>query len=79
MVTNLVRHRDLTDRETDGAVHWNSMCSKLRRAFQSDGAQTFSDSRWLDVLLYLRAHSGAHTGGELIASELMDHVARPLR
>ena len=79
MVTNLVRHLDLTDRESDGAVHWKSMCPKRRRAFQSDSAQTFSDSRWLDVLLYLRANSGAHTGGELIASELMEHVARPLR
>ena len=79
LVTNLVRHRDLTDRETVGAVHWKSMCPKLWRAFQSDSAQTFSDSRWLDVLLYLRAHSGAHTGGELITPELMDHVASPLR
>ena len=63
MVTNLVRHRDLTDRETDGAVHWKSMFPKLRRAFPNDGAQTLSDSRWMDVLLYLRAHSRAHTGG----------------
>ena len=26
--------------KTDGAVHWNSMCPKLRRALQSEGAQT---------------------------------------
>ena len=26
MVTNLVRHLDLEDRETDGAGHWKSMC-----------------------------------------------------
>ena len=65
LVTHLVRHRDLADRETDGAVHWSSLCLKLRRAFQSEGAQTFSDSQWLDVLLYLRSIQG-HSGGELI-------------
>ena len=26
--------------EADGAVHWKSMCPKVRRAFQEDGAQT---------------------------------------
>ena len=91
MVTNLVRHLDLTDRESDGAVHWKSMCPKRRRAFPNDGAQSFSDSDWLDdiytgsnrtrfqycknsndVLLYLRAQSRAHTGGELIAPELKE-------
>ena len=45
LVLNLVRHRDLADRETDGAVLWNSMFPKLRR---NEGAQTFSDSQWLD-------------------------------
>ena len=95
MVTNVVRHLDFTDRETDGAVHWKSMRPKRRRAFR---AQTSSDSDWLDdiykgnnttrfqycktsndVLSYLRANSRAHTGGELIAPELKDHLASPLR
>ena len=65
LVTHLERHRDLADRENDRAVHWSSLCLKLRRAFQSEGAQTFSDSQWLDVLLYVRAIQG-HSGGELI-------------
>ena len=30
----LVRHLDLKDRESDGAVHWESMGPKLRHAFQ---------------------------------------------
>ena len=52
IVTNLVRHRELADRETDGAVHWSSLCfnattpvSKLRCAnllFQSLSSM-FSD------------------------------------
>ena len=47
-VTNLERHRDLADRETDGVVHWNSSCPKLRHAFQSEGAETLSDSQCID-------------------------------
>ena len=50
MVSVFVRHRDLADRETDGAVHWRSLCSKLRREFESEGARTFSDSQWLDYI-----------------------------
>ena len=45
--TNLVRHRDFADRDTDG-VHRSSLCSKLRREFESEGAR-FSDSQWLDI------------------------------
>ena len=43
----LVRHYDQDERETDGAVHWNSMGSKLQTAFQKAGPQKFSDSDWL--------------------------------
>ena len=96
LVTNSARHRDLADRETDGAVHWNSLCPKLRRAFQSEGAQTFSDSVGFDhvckgsnknpvsILPELPRRSivssrYSRAGGELIAPELMNHVAIPLR
>ena len=77
--------------EENGAVHWNSMVPKLRKAFQKAGGQQFSDSDWLQciyegcnktrfkycknskhVLLYIRAIRG-HTGGDLIAPELMVH------
>ena len=44
LVVNSVRRRDLAERETDGAVLWNSMRPKPRRTFQSEGAQAFSDS-----------------------------------
>ena len=50
MVTNLVRHRDFADRETDGAVHRKSMGPKLRQAFQNEGGHTFSDTGWLDYI-----------------------------
>ena len=41
----LVRHQD--ERETDGAVHRNSMGPKLRNAFQKSGGRKFSDTDWL--------------------------------
>ena len=48
VLKNLVRHRDLADRETDGAVHWKSLGPKLRQAFQKKNGSSFSDSDWLD-------------------------------
>ena len=48
-VTSLVRHLDLKDRETDGAVHWASVGPKLRQEFQKSG-HTFSDAQWLDYI-----------------------------
>ena len=36
---SLVRHYDQNERETDGAVHWNSMVPKLRKAFQKFGGR----------------------------------------
>ena len=33
LVMRLVRRNDQDEREIDGAVHWNSMVPKLRRAF----------------------------------------------
>ena len=33
LVMRLVRLYDQDERETDGAVHWNSMCPKLRKPF----------------------------------------------
>ena len=94
--TNLVRHRDLADRKIDQAVRRSSLCSKLRRKFQSEGARIFSDSQWLGYIhrgsnkprfpycvnsnnnhLYVRAIQG-HSGGDLIAPELLNYVAFPL-
>ena len=46
----LVRHYDQDERETDGAVHWNSMGPKLRKAFHKAGGRKFSDS---DCLQYI--------------------------
>ena len=33
MVMRLVRHYDQDESQTDGAVHWNSVGPKLRKAF----------------------------------------------
>ena len=86
----LVRHCDQDERETDGAVHWNSMVPKLRKAFRKSGGRKFLGSDWLqhihkesnktycmdsrNFLLFIRAIQG-HTAGHLIAPELMGHVA----
>ena len=52
MVTNWVRHCDLANREIDGAFHLSSLCSNLRRGFESEseGTRTFSDSQWLGYI-----------------------------
>ena len=43
----LVRHCDQDERETDGAVHWNSPVPKLQGAFEKSGERRFSDTDWL--------------------------------
>ena len=45
LVLRLVRRYDQDERETDGAVLWNSMVPKLRKAFQKSGGQKNSWSR----------------------------------
>ena len=47
LVMRLVRRYDQDERESDDAVHWNSMVPKLRKAFQKAGGHKFSDSVWL--------------------------------
>ena len=47
LVTRLVRRYDQDEREAGGALHWNSMVLKLRKAFQQCGGRTFSDTDWL--------------------------------
>ena len=97
LVMRLVRRYDQDERETDGAVHWNSMGPNLRKAFEKAGGHKLSDPDWLqkmykgsnktrfrycknsrDVLVYNRAIQG-HTGGNVIAPELMGHVAIPYK
>ena len=46
----LVRHLDLADRETDGAIYWKSLGPNLRDAFQKEGGHTFSDSDWIEYI-----------------------------
>ena len=40
VVKSTVRHRDFAGRAIDGAVYWNSTCSKLRREVECVGAGT---------------------------------------
>ena len=90
-----MRHYDQEERETDGAVHWDTMNSKWLRAFEYQGARNFLEKEWphdvyegsnktrfdycvnsKNSLMYIRAIQG-HTGGNLIALELMGHVIIP--
>ena len=43
----LVRNNDQDERDTDGAVHWNTISPKLMREFGSRGARGFSEKDWL--------------------------------
>ena len=51
LVMRLARHYDQDEKDTDGAVHWNSMGPKLRKAFQKAGGHKFSDTGWLQHTL----------------------------
>ena len=42
--TPVARHRDIDNRDIDGAVHWSSLFPNLRHEFERDGARFFSDS-----------------------------------
>ena len=47
LVVRLVRHYDQEERETDGAVHWDTMNPKLLRAFGHQGTRYVSEKDWL--------------------------------
>ena len=47
----LVRHYDQDERETDGAVHWNSVVPKLQKAFQKSRGRKFADTDWPQHIL----------------------------
>ena len=49
LVMRLVRRYHQHKRETDGAVYWKSMGSRLRKSFQKAGGRKFSDSDWLQL------------------------------
>ena len=46
-VTGLVRHYDQEERQSDAAVHWDTIRPKLLRAFADRGARDFSEKDWL--------------------------------
>ena len=47
MVTKLVRHFDQDERQTDAAVHWDSIRPVLLKAFADMGASEFSEQAWI--------------------------------
>ena len=46
-MTNMVRHHDQDERETDGAMHWNVILPVLRARFRSQLEKEFTDEDWL--------------------------------
>ena len=73
----------LQERESDGAVHWKSKGPKLRYAFLKDGRDTLCDGKQKNTISMLQellqrsiVHS-RHSRADVIAPELMGHVAIP--
>ena len=46
MVTRMVRHYDQDERQSDAALHWDTMRQVLLKAFAKHGAQNFSEKHW---------------------------------
>ena len=46
-VTNMVRHHDQDERETDGAGHWDGVLSVLKGKFRNQLEKEFTDEHWL--------------------------------
>ena len=47
MVTKLVRHFDQDERQTDAAVHWDSIRPVMLKTLADKGAQEFSEQEWI--------------------------------
>ena len=48
MVSKLLRHFDQDERQTDGAVHWDTTKPVLVKGLKEKGAEEFSESEWID-------------------------------
>ena len=46
-VSKLVRHENSRERDTEGAIHWNSKSPKLQSGLQRDGGINFTDKDWI--------------------------------
>ena len=49
MITNMLRHCDLDERQTDGSRHWDTVRPKLVKTFAQE-ARDFDDGYWLMVI-----------------------------
>ena len=49
-ITNMVRHHDQDERETDGARHWDGVLSVLKGKFRNQLDKEFMDEDWLHCL-----------------------------
>ena len=49
-VTNMVRHHDQDERETDGAMHWDVILPVLKGRFRNQLEKEFTEEDWLHCL-----------------------------
>ena len=50
MVTKILRHYDLEERQTDGSRHWDTIRPILVRAFAQEGARDFVEKCWIMLI-----------------------------
>ena len=50
MLTKLERHFDQDERQTDAAVHWDSIRPVLKKALADKGAHEFSEQEWISSI-----------------------------
>ena len=50
MVTRMVCHHDQDERQSDAALHWDTMRPVLLKAFAKHGARDFPEKHWLRLI-----------------------------
>ena len=50
MVTRMVRHNDQDERQSDAALHWDTIRPVLLKSCAKHGARGFSDQQWLRLI-----------------------------
>ena len=69
IVTEVVRHHDQDERQSDAAPHWDVIRPVLLKAVAKHGAQDFSEKHWLRLI---------HEGSSKTRIEYCDHFKNSL-
>ena len=82
-VTNMLRHHDQDERETDGSMHWNVIPPALKGRFKNQLEKEFTNEDWLQCLylgsIKTRFEICKHENavGMIISPRLMNFVMIP--